>query len=1024
MRVQTSVERLDRLAAHCLTVPRVAAAFLAVYCLLGVLLPARTAARYLIEAENMQVDGKTWKAVDHFSWYQGAPSHGRLLRGSEGGAGLARQSLTVATGGAYRLWVRYLDTAYRGPFAVTVTQQDRVAGEQTYDVDSIRATDEGKKRWGARGNVFVWVSFPVTLDAGAVAISLGKVAPLSTSWLARHIDCLLLTDDLAYTPKLEDFVDPLYVRVAMGPRQQEPCIIHLAGRRPRAEPSWWIAQTNLYANRMAVNQCATGFKPGTVPAGFLTANAATGWYNIAPLLDGVGDNAVQFYAMQEYRGGTPLPSADFTLTFSTTPSEEGTIARFSRSGRGGGLLVRINLANPRAMQSDRELSQPEADAAAKLPPVAGKRPVRFPLMTGCAVPGGFFQDVTLNNELSVMTALGFNGIDGHDPQYLAHGFTRQRSGATIWGAWRNGCMAAPDRERIRARVQEMADGVIARKQTASTFAYAFVDEPTSMPISHIVACPTCAAAFRDYLNSQGVQPADVGKTTWDAVAPVAEGTASPELYYHTVNFRCQLISSFFKIGTDALRERIPDAGATANFAEALTFNGNGLAEGIDWFMIMGQRALTCGWTEDWLGSSTSYQLCGFRADFLRAACRELPFAMYDILRSPWDTAAKAAAEIGHGAQALHFYDYGPEWSMSGAGSSKRFEIYPGLRALTHGLGSVEDYLVGARVPASKIGLLYTRTTDIWTLDQAHSTFGKERLGLYLLLRHLGYPVDILTEDDAAAGRLAGYQAIFLTGSHLRRAAARALLPWVEGGGRLYYNAGSLTRDEYNRPLQLDGGLGIPRGAFEEKQNVGREQYEVPALKNLAPIAAGGATLESLCGIQKVEGAVAGARVAATFADGSPAALSKPLGKGFLLYCGAFPGIAYLKSGVAAANAAKEQLAAGKTPATTYNPPAYAAGYRAVMADLLAGLPYRPSLTASDYLVEANLLEHPKGRVVTLSNWSGRPLRGVTVSLPATARDGAPFAAFGAVAARRDAGNRLTLTLDVQAADMIVIPYAR
>ncbi len=90
----------------------------------------------------------------------------------------------------------------------------------------------------------------------------------------------------------------------------------------------------------------------------------------------------------------------------------------------------------------------------------------------------------------------------------------------------------------------------------------------------------------------------------------------------TARFRHQALADFFKIGTDALRKTIPEIRTTSNYSPRLTYEGNMLAHGVDPFLIQGQEALTYGWTEDWCNYATTYQICGYEIDFLRASCRE------------------------------------------------------------------------------------------------------------------------------------------------------------------------------------------------------------------------------------------------------------------------------------------------------------------------------------------------------------------------------------------------------------------
>jgi len=115
--------------------------------------------------------------------------------------------------------------------------------------------------------------------------------------------------------------------------------------------------------------------------------------------------------------------------------------------------------------------------------------------------------------------------------------------------------------------------------------------------------------------------------------------------------------------------------------------------------------------------------------------------------------------------------------------------------------------------------------------------------------------------------------------------------------------------------------------------------------------------------------------------------------------------------------------AGKVP-TTYNPPDFAPEYRDLFANLLKPIAYKPAVETDNYLVEANLLEGPKGKVITLSNWTGKPLQGVRVTLRTTAKIGKPFSSPNPIKAQSAKPGILQFTLDLGPADFIVVPLQR
>ena len=77
---------------------------------------------------------------------------------------------------------------------------------------------------------------------------------------------------------------------------------------------------------------------------------------------------------------------------------------------------------------------------------------------------------------------------------------------------------------------------------------------------------------------------------------------------------------------------------------------------------------------------------------------------------------------------------------------------------------------------------------------------------------------------------------------------------------------------------------------------------------------------------------------------------------------------------------------------------------------------RRPLVCSEPLVETTVLEAPSGTVIPLVNWSGRPIRSLTVTVPIRipARE-VSLASGGAVRRNGD-----TFTLDLDVADALIL----
>jgi len=973
---------------------------------LFVILPlkgADTPAQIFWQAEGMTVSDTTaWKVVEHFPyWYKGVPLE-KMLRGSKGGAGKAVQEVNVPAAGTWRLWVRYLEAQReenrRGPFRVTVLQGGQTKGEKVFDKKLKKKSYIFQK--------FVWGWLDIPLAAGPVQVVLSKEDPLKVSWLTRHVDCFALTDDTTYVPKESDFVAPLWVKVRMGEKHPRPSSIHIFGRRPLRVPPAYIAHHQLDG---------LGLVPRYWPrAGYLLSPGnASPWVNIAPLLGMRGLNTIRFMAMLKYPDG--IEGADFELLFADEPSDKAVIKRFHRSGSGSGLLVTVDLTKRDEIRSEVEWSEEALEWARAIPTPVGRRAVRMPLLTRLAVRYAVNTSQAVSNEHEVMTLLGFSGLRALKAE-LDQGFVNPFISSYYFSKTK-GCLSQPKHEAIVKQVNGTLQWGL-ESAAAKDIAYIdLMDEPSSVSLAHMEECAACAEGLRTFLRDRAkLTPKFFGRDSWDKVMPTTD-KKDARLYYWTARFRHQVLADFFKIGTNALRKTIPDIRTTSNYSPRLTYEGNMLRDGVDPFLIQGQEALTYGWTEDWCNYATTYQTCGYEIDFLRASCRAQgqDFGAYTILggRYPWDIQAKTVGKIGHGVKAIYHFNYGPVYAISSDQNSQRPDVYPALAKVNHAIGAVEDYIMDGHVPAGRVALLYSHSSDIWTQEDSSSVHGKERQAIWLLLRHLGCAPEIITEDEVKSGCLSDYDLVFMQGAQLNANAATNLAAWVKKGGTLYLGAGSAQFDQYNQPMDFDGQLGIERGTFTLSQAPGAPEINrYSRLSLLAKANMGNETLEAVCGLQELS-LWEGAQAQLSFEDGKAAMVVGPAGSGRVIATGFFPGIGYARGGVAAR--------AKRDAKITHNPPSFPAGYRTLLSKVLGDALKPAPATTSNYLVEAGLLESPHGLLITLANWTGRPVTNLEVRVRGAGGQGKPTALLSPIKSALQKDGELVLTLDVAEFEFITIP---
>jgi len=121
------------------------------------------------------------------------------------------QDIEVPRGGDYRIWVRYADWANKDEnFTIRITQMDREVFRHEFGTKAvIDAHDEVSMYWGW---AFAWDSGTGPLSKGAARLSL-EVEKATAA--RRHVDCVLVTNDLQFAPKgrqKPDFAAMSYLR--------------------------------------------------------------------------------------------------------------------------------------------------------------------------------------------------------------------------------------------------------------------------------------------------------------------------------------------------------------------------------------------------------------------------------------------------------------------------------------------------------------------------------------------------------------------------------------------------------------------------------------------------------------------------------------------------------------------------------------------------------------------------------------------------------------------------------------------
>ena len=303
----------------------------------------------------------------------------------------------------------------------------------------------------------------------------------------------------------------------------------------------------------------------------------------------------------------------------------------------------------------------------------------------------------------------------------------------------------------------------------------------------------------------------------------------------------------------------------------------------------------------------------------------------------------------------------------------------------------------------------------WTYNR---DFLVEMQHVWLALNHNNRPADFVDETMLQSDALDRYKVLYLTGPNLERGSAEAIKRWVARGGHLWTSAGAAMRDEYNQPLLvLDDVLGVtgrklvdhidtdysPKGGLRNLSSVATIRMSPNAGLGADPWQAYG----SRAAFDVTTGKVVGRFAPAPGPPGStPAVVRNRFGQGNSLHFAAMPGLAYSRG-------------------ATELPWQPTIDYSQRIAKLITAQPDELDLpkpaTTSLPFVEAAVQRSEKGVAVTLLNWSGKPVKELTVTVPDVAAFNVVRSARQGKLEHRKQNGTVTVTLSMpRVIDVVMI----
>lgn len=512
--------------------------------------------------------------------------------------------------------------------------------------------------------------------------------------------------------------------------------------------------------------------------------------------------------------------------------------------------------------------------------------------------------------------------------------------------------------------------------------------------------PQWLAAFRSYLKSKGLQPADLGQADWGEVYPAGAAQANlPQaplaarrLYYWTMRFFPESASAGHRRARLALEKAFGHPmlvsanwnnffsrwyvaspnDIVANNPEAVPDSGMG---GMDW-MESGRQSAHTLWTEDWFSDQEAQQW-SFHADILRSSSMlgdQRQFGSYVIgeytggLREA-GTTYKMLSLIGHGAKEVSVWAFGPAPIAGGNGWSENLDAYRSIASALRVVGKSERVLHPGKRPRGKVAIFLPSTSNLWDANRQLPHYQHEIISLHYALTHAGYTIDFVDERDLEEGELGKreYSALYLTGPNVTLKAQEMLVSWVRDGGTVAVMPGGGVADELNTPTTvLDDMLGVAgRTAVRDAATMlsGPPQPSGDSLVLSGP--SGGDKTPLFGPVVKLE--PKGAATLAKLESGQPGITAQDHGKGRALCYSFFPGAQYWLT--------------AERGSLKHLPRHWGETQRAVVVEAARLAKTPKPVQVSTPGVEACLLQSDKGIAVVLLNWTDEPIRNLTVTLP-------------------------------------------
>lgn len=957
--------------------------------LLGIFMFSRASLAFELPLEAEQFNLiKGWKIVPggYFSGQPNLWSLNLIMADETDTPAKAIKNIEILEKGKYNIWVRYESCyGFGSVFSISVVQHGKVRAYQVFGRKEDKKYFPFNKgftqqfAWYWHNTDFVYQGMTVELDAGKAQITISKDKNQKPA-AKRFIDLVYLTNDLTITPGndwnwrgkneppiISSFKAPLYVKVTCAEGTSSVQIqtsLYLIG---------------YYKGPLNVYYCLKDKLTETRPkkGEFLNAGETTGWHKI--------------------------------MVSTVMPPE----VSFKKTGEGK-VFAEIATENPKNVVKKIELTKPEEmcsiivsigkkryeeglldkDKALTVEEILQKQKK---ILDQYKIPGSPAKELLLcfafgrgylKEQFDLAISCGANGaayssqpeIFGTNPTLFGFDTSTGALSVQNWHMTKE-CYQG-DFSALETRYKKLAEDMEKTLGRKIPYRIKLIEESGPPPFATMITYDGMKQQYQEYLKSEGLMVDQVEKD-------------SDIAFYHQNRFRSLVFARLNAKATELIEKYFP-AGTRTNSGSFFPSTGGAptLARGDDPFLLFRERGVTefsseisWGWggSPDYIGP----QVQSYEAALARALCKyyNCPMGSYLIADGNRGYTGDYVELASYPMYCqdfkwLHYYYFG--WIMECTFIGHP-DIMKGIKRTSYTLGVVENNLLNSKLVPAKVAIGWSSSTDIWDLSLKSDISGhpqncvypQERLNLYLILRHLHFPCDIISEEDIAEGYLDNYDAFVWVGDHIKPQVAEKLRKWVENGGTLISVAGGGFFDHYNKPLEtLMPVYGIKSSDLKKHVLALRPKLELLHENPLDKVVFSFDTLKisfDVYGYRQIFQPESGT-VIARYQNGEPACVFNKYGKGKAIIMGFLPGSSYFKPSIPL----KPFGRAGMNELSGFVPTYFKKDVPNVIFYMLSDIK-RP-VVCSEMLIEPIVRKTESGYVIPLINYTGKKVNTFTITL--------------------------------------------